>query len=683
MAVAPGPTSTGPAPSGSKTTLDCGCDPLVAGALPELAALRVGSDLADRGVETDAAYQALAQFFCQAPIGLIRADADGDIALMNPMSRHLLEPLAPDGNMGNLFHILAQALPDLRDRVAAFAHPQGTVCDALRIPVDPGAVTSRPLALSFTLVKLGGSELMASVGDATADVLRERRQLAHELDEASRIDSLTTLPNCSVVINRLDHAIRSSSRCGSLFAVLFINCDRFKRVNEAYGRSVGDNLLRRMAHRLEGAIRSDDTVMSLAAPQPTAARMDADEFVVLLEGLQEAEGAHRAAERLLDVLTRPYHVGEHTVHVAVSIGVVLGPASDIGADALLQDAAIAMYEAKREGGSRYCVFEPAMRERAAQRAAVERDLHLAIDEHQLFVVYQPLVDLRTGEVAGVEALVRWRHPTHGVIPPVEFIPVAEDCGLIVPLGEFVLNEACEHFVQLEARFGEDAPNLLSVNLSRAQLLEPTLFAQVQRAIAHSGIRPQRLQLEVTESLAAQDETVRARLHELKTLGLGLALDDFGTGYSSLSSLHELPVDVVKIDRSFVTLAEESTHHRVLIQATVMVAHSLGMSTVAEGVETAGQVDVLRELGCEKGQGYLFSRPLEYADLTRWLALGTGADRPPVVSPGLHEAEPTVVSTAAMNRAASSIVPAPEATPARGRREARVGRSASGASDRRR
>ena len=306
-----------------------------------------------------------------------------------------------------------------------------------------------------------------------------------------------------------------------------------------------------------------------------------------------------------------------------SLGLAWGADSARDADQVLRDAGIAMLEAKRAGGARQQVFETAMRERAERRAGIEAELRQAIVEEQLFVVYQPVVGLLpdggTDHAAGVEALVRWRHPVRGIVPPVDFIAVAEECGLIGAVGDFVLERSCRDFMDWRARLGRGAPRLIAVNLSRAQLGQPGWIDTVRRILRDSGMPPEALQLEVTESLAAQDHDTQARLHELKALGIQLALDDFGTGYSSLSSLHLLPVDTVKIDRSFVSQADTSAHHRVLIEATVKVAQSLGMKTVAEGIETASQADVVRALRCAKGQGYFYSRPLPSAELLAWLA----------------------------------------------------------------
>ena len=290
------------------------------------------------------------------------------------------------------------------------------------------------------------------------------------------------------------------------------------------------------------------------------------------------------------------------------------------ADTVLRDASIAMSAAKRAGGGRYAIFDPRMGEAAAWRGTMEADLRRGLANGELHVVYQPLVVVRGAAVRvlhGVEALVRWDHPVRGPIPPLEFIGVAEEGGLIDELSDFVLNTACSQFVRWRHELGAAAPGLLAVNLSRAQLLRPGWIDVVRAALKEHQMAPEDLQLEVTESLAAQHEGVSTLLQELKSLGLSLALDDFGTGYSSLSSLHALPIDTVKIDRSFVSQSDSSSHHRALIEATVRVANSLGMTTVAEGVETQAQADVIASLGCDSAQGYWFSRPLQAEALALW------------------------------------------------------------------
>ncbi|WP_394788089.1 putative bifunctional diguanylate cyclase/phosphodiesterase [Rhodoferax sp.] len=574
------------------------------------------------------AYEALIQFLYRAPIGLAQTSLDGGIEMANPMSAQLLMPVSPDGSLENLFTTLSEVAPHLRGLVEAFAAPSGVVCESVRIPLQPDARgEAAPQVLSFSLLKLDATRLMAVINDATLEVQREQQGLARRLSAAARVDNLTRMPKRAVALERLQQAMqRGPADAGYAFGVLFLNCDRLKQINDAQGHAAGDEVLSMLADRLRASLRSHKRSGLPNGGEHMAARIGGDEFVVVLDNLEQPDDVHAIAQRLLDVLAKPYGVGPHQLHCSVSMGIVLRAQATGDADAVLQMASIAMVEAKRAGGGRYVVFEPGMHARATQRAGIEAELRLALVETQLFVMYQPVVGLLGPErddgsvdrSTGVEALVRWRHPTRGVVPPFEFIGVAEECGLIGALGDFVLATACRQFVHWQATLGPRAPRLLAVNLSRAQLAQPGWVAYVAELLRSTGMAPAQLQLEVTESLAAQDENVQARLHELKALGLTLALDDFGTGYSSLASLHQLPVDIVKIDRSFVCQADTSPHHRVLIEATVRVAHSLGMGTVAEGIETAAQAAVVRELQCEKGQGYLFSRPLMPEDLAQWI-----------------------------------------------------------------
>ena len=573
------------------------------------------------------AYEALVQFLYRAPIGLAQAGSDGAIDMLNPMASSLLMPIARDTGFDNLFAVLAPIAPQLEQMARDFAEPSGVICEGLRAMLPPEMTApGSPHVLAISLMKLDGERLMAVVTDATQEVMREQEVLSRRLRNAARTDSLTRMPNREAVREQLQHLVErnaAAKAAGGEFAVLFMNCDRFRRVNDTLGQSAGDALLVQIAERIRSALRppSDHIAPSGGAGQ-LAARVGGDEFVVVLDGMRTLEDAERVASRLLDALARPFRVQGQEVVCGASLGLAWGAGSARDADEVLRDAGIAMLEAKRAGGARQQVFEAAMRERAERRAGIEAELRQAIVEEQLFVVYQPVVGLNpdgsTDHAAGVEALVRWRHPARGIVPPVDFITVAEECGLIGAVGDFVLERSCRDFLGWRARLGERAPRLIAVNLSRAQLGQPGWIDTVRRILLATGMPPEALQLEVTESLAAQDQDIQARLHELKALGVKLALDDFGTGYSSLSSLHLLPVDTVKIDRSFVSQSDTSAHHRVLIEATVKVAQSLGMTTVAEGIETGSQADVVRALCCAKGQGYLFSRPLPSSDLLAWL-----------------------------------------------------------------
>ncbi|MCZ4314534.1 EAL domain-containing protein [Comamonadaceae bacterium G21597-S1] len=450
------------------------------------------------------------------------------------------------------------------------------------------------------------------------DVSAQKR-LEQTLRDTARTDSLTSLPNRAVVTDQIAAALaRHREQPGYHFAVLFMDFDRFKQVNDTLGHGVGDELLRQIAERLQTGLRESDTFVRTSDFGQMAARIGGDEFVVLLDDIRGDLDAEVVAGRLLDLLAMPYTVAGHTVSSSVSIGIVTATHAAADVEAILRDADIAMYEAKRTGRGRYVLFEPAMHRRVRDDVALENDLRRALSEGELFVVYQPLVDLVSRRMTGLEALVRWRHPQRGLVSPVEFIPIAEAVGLIGKLGAEVLQTACRDFAWLQATLGPLAPETVSVNLSRAQLCEPSLASDILQALRAHGLGANQLQLEITESLAAQDLAMQARLHEVKELGVTLALDDFGTGYSSLSCLHELPIDVVKIDRSFVSLAQTSDYHRVLIEATVLMARTLGMGTLAEGIETTEQAALMRTLGCGKGQGYLFSRPIERDELVQWI-----------------------------------------------------------------
>jgi diguanylate cyclase (GGDEF)-like protein len=568
------------------------------------------------------AYEALVQFLYRAPIGMVQTGLDGTVEMLNPMSSNLLMPLVHDGSMDNLFTVLQDAVPQLAQMVSAFNAPSGVVCESLRIQLGAAAGPGAPEVLSLSVLKLDGTRLMATVSDATAEVQREQERLARRLKNEARIDTLTRMPNREALLEQLQQ-ILARPRGNTGYALLFMNCDRFRQINDTLGQQAGDRLLVQVSERLRAALRPpSDRIDASAGGGQLAARIGSDEFAVLLDGIRCREDAERVAARLMDSLSKPHSLGGQEVTCTLSMGMVWSDDAGDVAGEMVRDASIAMIEAKRAGGARTVQFETAMRDRAARRADIEADLRQALVEEQLFVVYQPVVGLHadggTDFNAGVEALVRWQHPQRGVVPPFEFIQVAEESGLIGALGDFVLRRACRDFAAWQRDLGARAPRLLAVNLSLAQLGDAGWPQTVREVLDQNGMQASALQLEVTESLAAQDQQVQQRLHELKAIGITLALDDFGTGYSSLSSLHQLPVDTVKIDRSFVCQADTSHHHQVLIEATVKVAQSLGMSTVAEGIETEAQLAAVRAQQCAKGQGYLFSRPLTSASLLDWL-----------------------------------------------------------------
>ena len=394
-----------------------------------------------------------------------------------------------------------------------------------------------PVELSISPVRLGDRwHAVEIIRDIT-----QRKHMEDELRAAARTDKLTGLPNRALFCDRLRQAILRAKRLPSYhFAVLFLDFDRFKIINDSLGHEIGDRLLQEISVRLRQTVRSGDS-LSHDVREHTSARLGGDEFVVLLDAIDRPADAGIVASRLLEAFAGSYRVGEHEVYCTASIGIVT---SDIAADKaedVLRDADTAMYEAKLAGRGRYVVFDASMRQRVRDRLDMETDLRAAIDEGQLFLMYQPIVSLETGQIESYEALLRWRHPRRGLISPAEFVPIAEDTGLIVPIGEWVLREACEQCARWHRDHADAGMPSISVNLSRNQLLLPRLADTVREILASSGLPASHLHLEITESTVMTDPDLAARvLHEIKRIGVKLDLDDFGTGYSSLSCLHQFP-----------------------------------------------------------------------------------------------------------------------------------------------
>jgi diguanylate cyclase (GGDEF)-like protein/PAS domain S-box-containing protein len=428
--------------------------------------------------------------------------------------------------------------------------------------------------------------------DITAEIEAERR--AHHL---ARHDPLTGLPNRAQLAERLEQAVASVSRRGDMAAVLCLDLDRFKEVNDTLGHPAGDLLLKECALRLAACIRETDTL----------ARIGGDEFAIVQVGLDQPGGAQALCRRILTLLRSPFMLEDQEVVVAASLGVALIPVDGSIPNKLLQHADIALFRAKEEGRNTFRFFEPEMDARLQQRKALERDLRRALARDELEVYYQPQVALDHDALSGVEALVRWNHPERGLVPPGEFIGLAEETGLIVPLGEWVLRTAC---TQAAAWQGIK----LSVNLSPAQFKQPNLVEVVQGALSTSGLEPERLDLEITESILLQNtEAAMETLIRIKELGVHIAMDDFGTGYSSLSYLQRFPIDKIKIDRSFIQTLEKRPDADAIIRAVISLGHSLRMQTCAEGVETERQLSILRAEGCDEVQGYYFGKPMPVAE----------------------------------------------------------------------
>lgn len=447
----------------------------------------------------------------------------------------------------------------------------------------------------------------------------QREALQRELLRRAETDALTRLPNRVALMGH----VRQRLADGQPFALMFMDCDRFKQVNDSLGHDVGDELLRHLAQRLRHCLRPADSVMAVAfdddsPAEPLAARLGGDEFVVVADGVTEPAQLATLADRLVTSLARPYRLQGMDLVASVSLGVVLADA-DSTAERLLRDADTAMYEAKRRGRGGWVLFEPVMQARVAAALLLEADLRQALPAGQLRPVFQPIVDIATGRITGMEVLTRWGHPQRGEVSPAEFIPVAEDCGLISALGETMLRLACQQFQAWRTQ-GLAVPPRISVNLSRAQLSRAELVSRIRLILGETGLPGSALQLEITESLAMADESVLGVLLALRELGIQLAIDDFGTGHSSLSTLQRFPVQQVKMDLSFVRDIESSPYHRAVVQAVVQVAEALALEVVAEGVETPGQASLLQRLGCRHAQGWLYSRALEADAVPAYLCL---------------------------------------------------------------
>jgi diguanylate cyclase (GGDEF)-like protein len=432
--------------------------------------------------------------------------------------------------------------------------------------------------------------------------ITERKLAEEKLFHDAFYDKLTELPNRALFMERLERSLEYAKRRDNyLFAVLFLDFDDFKIINDSLGHTIGDLLLSAIARRLESAIRSADTV----------ARLGGDEFVVLLDDIEGLEDATHIAERIQRGLAVPFNLNGQEVFIAVSIGIALNMGSYTRSEDLLRDADTAMYRAKVQGRNRYEVFDRQMHAQALQRLQLETDLHRSLDHEDFRVHYQPIVSLETNQLSGFEALVRWERPQRGFTVPAEFIGLAEETGLIVPLDRWVLREACEQMRTWQQEIPECGNLTVSVNISSRQFAQRDFVDYLSRLLLTLGLAPQQLRLEITESAIMDNvATVSNMLKDLRALGVRISIDDFGTGYSSLSYLHRLPLNTLKVDRTFVSQMHDLTENLEIVRAVVTLAHSLNLDVVAEGVESPAQLSRLRELGCEFAQGFCFSRPVD-------------------------------------------------------------------------
>jgi diguanylate cyclase len=477
----------------------------------------------------------------------------------------------------------------------------------LKKPFDPAEVRQMAAALTESWELRRKAELK----------LEEMEKIIHErtsqLAQAALHDDLTGLPNRSLFIDRLTQTIRRRKREPEHnFALFFIDFDRFKLVNDSLGHEVGDELLSAIAARLLDSMRESDTVAGagIGAERSTTARLGGDEFVILADGIRTARDAGSIAERLLTAMGKPFEVKGHRLCSSASIGVTT---ADIGYDRpedMLRDADAAMYSAKSAGKANYVLFDQAMHTQVSARLELEQDLRQALELKQLLLHYQPIVSITTGKLEGFEALLRWKSPKRGLVAPDVFIPCCEETGMIVPIGLWVLTEACRQLTQWQKQFPPFSNLRMSINLSARQLSVPNFADQVKQILQQTGVDPQAISLEITESMMVKNtQAVLGTLQSLRGLGIKLELDDFGMGYSSLSFLHQLPLSGIKIDRSFVKGISERRDYAAVIQAIITLARNLGLSLVAEGIESKDQLVMLQSMDCDKAQGFYFSKPM--------------------------------------------------------------------------
>ena len=534
--------------------------------------------------------------------GLVLVEGDGRVALCSTEARRLLAVTPFGGLVGcSLRRFLsAVAFDRVEDRRLLLAQLRGPLHRAepitLELPVGK-------LRLVIDVRTLPGAGWSVAVEDMAARAARREMGL-----EGSQ-DPLTGLPNRSKFQARLKEALVRLDRNDEGFAVLAVDLDRFKHVNDTLGHPIGDALLRKVAERLEATLRPTDSV----------ARFGGDEFAVIQGGVSSVADADVLARRIVDLLGRAYVIEGHLINIGASVGVALAPADGTDPDVLMRNADLALYRAKKDGRDTFRFFEPEMDARMQARRSLELDLRKALALHEFELVYQPQMNLETDQLVGCEALIRWRHPTRGTVSPAEFIPLAEEIGLIIPIGEWVVRTACKEAARWPGEL------TIAVNLSPAQFKSKKLVEMVASALRTSGLASNRLELEITEGLLLQENQANlTTLHALRDLGLRISMDDFGTGYSSLSYLRSFPFDKIKIDRSFISGETSNADSMAIIGAIASLGASFGMTTVAEGVETPEQMQRIRTEGCTDVQGYLISRPISAADIATLFADHAGA-----------------------------------------------------------
>jgi PAS domain S-box-containing protein len=483
-----------------------------------------------------------------------------------------------------------------------------------------------PIELSVSEASVGdGRRFVCIVRDIT-----ERKEAEKRTAYLANYDGLTGLPNRNLFLDRLNQAIIRAQRNRRLVALLFLDIDRFKKINDSLGHSAGDNLLQQVANRLQHTLRKSDTIsrQSLTAvhhveiEDNTVSRLGGDEFTLILENLANADNVTTVAQKILDAFVEPFQLGGHGIYITTSIGITIYPTDSADLHTLIKNADTAMYRAKEQGRNNYQFYTEDMNAKAYQRLSLETSLRRALERNEFLLHYQPKLDLRSGQIMGVEALLRWQPPDRAMVSPAEFIPLLEDTGLIIPVGRWVLHTAC---AQLKAWQDAGLPQLsMAVNLSARQFRQKELAESIGTILLETRLDPHSLELELTESLLMENlEANIATMTKLEAMGVRISIDDFGTGYSSLSYLKRFPIHTLKIDRSFVRDITTDPDDAAIANAVIALAHSLRLNVVAEGVETQEQLDYLQNQGCEQIQGYLLSRPLPAESFEQWIKARSG------------------------------------------------------------
>jgi diguanylate cyclase (GGDEF)-like protein len=448
---------------------------------------------------------------------------------------------------------------------------------------------------------------------ATHEDITEQRRSEVKIEYMAHHDALTDLANRVLLNQRLEHALGQRVHREQMVAVHHLDLDQFKAVNDTFGHPAGDKLLKIVAERLRGLVRETDTI----------ARMGGDEFAIVQAPITDPSEATSLAQRFIASMSEPFDIDGHQAVIGASVGIAVGPGDGLRPDRLLRNADLALYRAKADGRGTFCFFEPAMDLQMQTRRIMEQDLRKALPAGEFELYYQPVVNLASNEISGFEALIRWNHPRQGMVAPVTFIPLAEEIGFIVPMGEWVIRQACATAAQWPGNLH------VAVNISAAQFRSPGLMQVIVGALAASGLHPTRLEIEITETVLLHNkEATLVVLHQLRALGIRIALDDFGTGYSSLTYLQCFPFDKIKIDRSFVKDITENTGSLNIVRAVAALAKGMGMTATAEGVETGEQLDRIASEGCTEMQGFLFSRPLPAKEIERLFLSGREAPREP-------------------------------------------------------